>query len=160
MSLWLWEGAGSVPGGILVLRWMDKCIAHPCEAPCISVHIHLLCLCGVYLYLPWRVSGNLFISLKGCPHVPRSLCVSPLFCGLTCRVRSCDPTCDFTSGIKYMPVFPWVSCACRDKCVWIMSAHPCRWPVFLPCLCTLVCYTQAQVFLCPSEDTGLCCLGW
>lgn len=56
----------------------------PVQAACMSARIQLLCLCGVYLYMPRHVSENLYVSLRVCcPSLCawESLCFSPRLWG-------------------------------------------------------------------------------
>ena len=63
---WLRKGAGSVPGELGTQMGGHVPSGVPAQAPCMSVPIHLPCLCGVYPYMRWHVSGNLYVSLKVC----------------------------------------------------------------------------------------------
>lgn len=63
---WLWKGAGSVPGELGTQMGGYVPSGVPKQAPCMSVPIHLPCLYGVYPYMRWHVSGNLYVSLKVC----------------------------------------------------------------------------------------------
>lgn len=55
-------GSERVLGTCLDAR-MGGCVHHESvQTPCMSFHTHPLCLCGVYLCAPWRVSG-IYMSL-------------------------------------------------------------------------------------------------